>query len=156
MVGTALSAALAAVTAFAVLPGKEGFAEFSLAIGLVLVPAGAGMAQPWQAPMFTAIAAFFCFLLAPTNQMSYDVIQFYNRALAIVAGLGIAAFSFRVLPPLSPASRTCRLMMLTLRDLRRLALRPVSRNPADWEGSIYRRLSAVPDAAAPIQRAQLS
>jgi uncharacterized membrane protein YccC len=156
VVGTALSAALAAVTAFAVLPGKEGFAEFSLAIGLVLVPAGAGMAQPWQAPMFTAIAAFFCFLLAPTNQMSYDVIQFYNRALAIVAGLGIAALSFRVLPPLSPASRTCRLMMLTLRDLRRLALRPVSRNPADWEGSIYSRLSAVPDAAAPIQRAQLS
>jgi uncharacterized membrane protein YccC len=155
VVGTGLSGALAAVTAFAVLPGKEGFAEFSVAIGLVLVPAGAGMAQPWQTPMFTAMAAFFCFLLAPTNQMSYDVIQFYNRALAIVAGLGIAALSFRLLPPLSPASRTRRLMMLTLRDLRRLALGPIPRKPADWEGSIYSRLSAVPDAAAPIQRAQL-
>jgi uncharacterized membrane protein YccC len=155
VVGTGFSAALAAVTAFAVLPGKEGFAEFSIAIGLVLVPAGAGMAQPWQTPMFTAMAAFFCFLLAPTNQMSYDVIEFYNRALAIVAGLGIAALSFRLLPPLSPASRTRRLMMLTLRDLRRLALGPIPRNPADWEGSIYSRLAAVPDAAAPIQRAQL-
>jgi uncharacterized membrane protein YccC len=129
VMGTVLSAALAAVTAFAVLPGKEGFAEFSIAIGLALVPAGAGMAQPWQTPMFTAMAAFFCFLLAPTNQMSYDVIQFYNRAVAIVAGLGIAALSFRLLPPLSPASRTRRLMMLTLRDLRRLALGPIPRNP---------------------------
>jgi uncharacterized membrane protein YccC len=155
MVGTGLIAALAAVIAFAVFPGKEGFVAFSIAIGLVLVPAGAGVAQPWQTPMFTAMAAFFCFLLAPTNQMSYDVIQFYNRALAIVAGLGIAALSFRLLPPLSPAFRTRRLMTLTLRDLRRLAIGPIPRNPADCQGSMYSRLCAVPDAAAPLQRAQL-
>ena len=68
VVGTGLSAALAAVIAFAVFPGKEGFAAFSIAIGLVLVPAGAGVAQPWQTPMFTAMTAFFSFLLAPTNQ----------------------------------------------------------------------------------------
>jgi len=155
VVGTGLSAALAAVIAFAVFPGKEGFAAFSIAIGLVLVPAGAGVAQPWQTPMFTAMTAFFSFLLAPTNEMSYDVIQFYNRALAIVAGLGIAALSFRLLPPLSPAFRTRRLMTLTLRDLRRLAIGPIPRKPADWVGSMYSRLFAVPDAAAPLVRAQL-
>jgi uncharacterized membrane protein YccC len=155
VVGTGLTAALAAVIAFAVFPGMEGFAAFSIAIGLVLVPAGAGVAQPWQTPMFTAMAAFFCFLLAPTNQMSYDVIQFYNRALAIVAGLGIAALSFRLLPPLSPPFRTRRLMTLTLRDLRRRAIGPIPRKPTDWEGSMYSRLCAVPDAAAPLQRAQL-
>jgi uncharacterized membrane protein YccC len=155
VVGTGLTAALAAVIAFAVFPGKEGFAAFSIALGLVLVPAGAGVAQPWQTPMFTAMAAFFCFLLAPTNQTSYDVIQFYNRALAIVAGLGIAALSFRLLPPLSPALRTRRLMTLTLRELRRLAIGPGPRQPADWEGSMYSRLRVVPDAAAPLQRAQL-
>jgi uncharacterized membrane protein YccC len=138
-----------------VFPGKEGFAAFSITIGLVLVPAGAGVAQPWQTPMFTAMTAFFSFILAPTNQMSYDVIEFYNRALAIVAGLGIAALSFRLLPPLSPAFRTRRLMTLTLRDLRRLAIGPIPRKPADWEGSMYSRLYAVPDAAAPLQRAQL-
>jgi uncharacterized membrane protein YccC len=146
---------LAAVIASAVFPGKEGFATFSIAIGLVLVPAGAGVAQPWQTPMFTAMTAFFCFLLAPTNQESYDPIEFYNRALAIVAGLGIAALSFRLLPPLSPAFRTRRLMTLTLRDLRRLAIGLIPRKPADWEGSMYSRLFAVPDAAAPLVRAQL-
>jgi uncharacterized membrane protein YccC len=155
VVGTGLIAALAAVIAFAVLPGKESFAAFSIAIGLVLVPAGAGVAQPWQTPMFTAMAAFFCFLLSPTNQMSYDAIQFYNRALAIVSGLSVAALSFRLLPPLSPAFRTRRLMMLTLRDLRRLAIGPIPRQPADWEGRMYSRLSVVPGAAAPLQRAQL-
>jgi hypothetical protein len=75
--------------------------------------------------------------------------------LAIVAGLGIAALSFRLLPPLSPAFRTRRLMTLTLRDLRRLAIGPIPRQPADWEGRMYSRLCVVPDAAAPLVRAQL-
>jgi len=46
-------------------------------------------------------------------------------------------------------------MTLTLRDLRRLAIGPIPREAADWEGSMYSRLCAVPDAAAPLQRAQL-
>jgi hypothetical protein len=46
-------------------------------------------------------------------------------------------------------------MTLTLRDLRRLAIGPIPREPADWEGRMYSRLCAVPDAAAPLQRAQL-
>ena len=46
MVGTSLTAVFAAIIAFAVLPNAETFAAFSLAIGLVLVPAGAGLAQP--------------------------------------------------------------------------------------------------------------
>ena len=69
MIGTSLTAALAAIIAFAVLPNLETFAAFSLAIGLVLVPAGALMAQPWQTAIFTAMAAnptsrigaIFCF-----------------------------------------------------------------------------------------------
>ena len=155
MVGTSFAAALAAIIAFAVLPNSETFAAFSIAIGLVLVPAGAGMTQPWQTPMFTAMAANFVPLLAPANQMSYDTEQFYNAALAIVAGVGAAALSFRLMPPLSPAFRTRRLLALTLRDLRRLATGPIPRTPADWESRVYGRLSVLPDQATPLQRAQL-
>ena len=100
-IGTFLTAALAAIIGFAVLPMLTTFVGFSLAIGLVLVPAGAGVAQSWRTPMFTAIAAFFCFLLAPTNQMSYNTPQFYNAAAAAVAGLGSAALSYRLLRPVA-------------------------------------------------------
>src|SRR5246127_4437369 len=78
MIGTSLAAVFAAVIAFAVLPNKETFPAFSVAIGLVLVPAGAGMAQPWQTLMFMAIAFNFVPLLAPANQQTYDTQQFYN------------------------------------------------------------------------------
>jgi uncharacterized membrane protein YccC len=155
MVGTGLTTALAAIVKFAVLPGVANFAGFSLAIGLVLVPAGALMAQPWQTAMFTAMAANFLPLLAPANQMNYDTLQFYNSALAIVAGLGAAALAFRLLPPLSPALRTRRLLALTLRNLRRLTTGPIPRTASEWEGRVYSRLSALPEQAEPLQRAQL-
>jgi uncharacterized membrane protein YccC len=155
MVGTGLTAAFAAIIGFAVLPNLETFVAFSLAIGLVLVPAGAGMAQSWQTAMFTAIAANFIPLLAPANQMSYDTEQFYNTALAIVAGVGVAVLSFRLLPPLSPAFRAHRLLALTLRDLRRLAMSPIPRTPDDWESRVYGRLSVLPDEAEPLHRSQL-
>jgi uncharacterized membrane protein YccC len=154
MMGASLAAALAAIVKFAVLPGLTTFAGFTLAIGLVLVPTGTFMVQ-WQAPMFTAITVTFVPLLAPANQMNYDTLQFYNGALAIVTGVGAAALAFRLLPPLSPALRTRRLLALTLRDLRRLTTGPIPRTANEWEASIYGRLSALPEQAEPLKRAQL-
>jgi len=97
------------------------------------------------------MTANFLPLLAPANEMSYDTLQFYNQASAIIAGVAIAALSFRLLPPLSPAFRTRRLLMLTLRDLRRLA----AGRKGEWEGRVQGRLEAMPDEATPVQRSQL-
>jgi uncharacterized membrane protein YccC len=93
--------------------------------------------------------------VAPENQISYDTLQFYNSALAIVAGAGSAALAFRLLPPLSPELRTHRLLTLSLRDLRRLTTGPIPRTANEWEGRVYSRLSALPEQAEPLQRAQL-
>jgi uncharacterized membrane protein YccC len=154
-VGTGLAAALAALIKFAVVPGLETFSAFAFVFGLVLVPAGALMAQPSTTPIFTAVAAYFCVFVAPTNLMSYDPQQFYNAALATFAGFIGAALSFRVLPPLAPALRTRRLLALTLRDLRRLATSAIRRRRDDWESRMYGRLSVMPDIAEPLQRARL-
>jgi uncharacterized membrane protein YccC len=156
LVGTGLTTAFAALVKFAVLPGLVNFAGLSLAIGVVLVPAGALMAQPWQTAMFTAMTANFVPLLAPANQMSYDTGQFYNSAVAIISGVGAAALAFRLLPPLSPALRTRRLLALTLRDLRRLTTGPIPRTAKKWQDRVYSRLSALPEQAEPLQRAQLT
>ena len=155
MVGVGLAAAFAATIAFALLPMVTTFAGFSMVMGLFLVPAGALMAQPWQTAMFAPMAGNLIPILAPANQMSYDILQFYNSALAIVAGCGAAAISFRLLPPLSPALRTRRLLPLSLRDLLRVATAPVPPAPNDWEGLMHSRLSVLPDEAEPLQRSQL-
>ncbi|MBO0734453.1 MAG: FUSC family protein [Methylocapsa sp.] len=160
-IGIVLAASLTAVIAFAVLPGLETFEAFSLAIGLYLIPAGALMAtgvltaQPRLVVPSSALILGFVPLLAPANVMSYDTQQYYNAALAIVSGSSTAAISFLLLPPLSPAFRTRRLLALTLRDLRRLAKERVSWTVGEWESRIFGRLTAMPDAAEPLQRSQL-
>jgi uncharacterized membrane protein YccC len=149
--GAFIAAVAAAVVAFAVLPQLDTFAGFSLAIGLWLVPAGA-ISYRWRKVMFIYMAGYFVPVLGPVNQMSYDTVAFYNTAMAIIGGAGAAALSFRLIPPLSPAFRTRRLLALTLRDMRRLAM---ERTFTDWAGHIHGRLSAMPAQATPLQRAQL-
>jgi len=155
MAGTAVAAVSAAIVEFAVLPGVTTFAGFSIVMGLYLVPVGALMAKPWQTALFVPIVYNFVPLIGPTNQMNYDTVRFYNGALAIVAGVSAAALSFRLVPPLSPAYRTRRLLSLALRDLRHLATHPDDWPRDDWKDRIYSRLSVLPDAATPLQRAQL-
>jgi uncharacterized membrane protein YccC len=154
-VGVVLGAVGAAIIAFAVLPNLETFAGFAIGIGLYLIPLGALVAQPWQVAVFTGMTYNFVPLLAPANQMTYDTVQFYNAALAIIVGSSAGALSFRLLPPLSPAFRTRRLLALTLRGVRRLAANPARWTREDWEGHMHSRIAALPDAATPLQRAQI-
>jgi uncharacterized membrane protein YccC len=154
IIGNSLVSVCAAIAAFALLPQVETFFGFSMVLGLFLVPFGALMAQPWQTAMFTAMAANFVPLLAPANLMNYNTIQFYNSALSILVGSAVAAVSFRLLPPPAPTLRTRRLLAKTLRDLRHLAVGTLRRHE-DWEGRMYSRLAALPDAAEPLQRGQL-
>jgi uncharacterized membrane protein YccC len=155
MIGSVSTVAICATLKFAVLPNVETFTSFGLIIGFVLVPVGTFLALQWQPAIFTGIVTPFIPVLAPANPMSYDTQQFYNASLAIVAGVGAGAFSFRLLPPLSPAFRTYRLLALTLRDLRRLATGRIPDALSDWQGRIYGRLVVLPDQAQPLQRSQL-
>jgi uncharacterized membrane protein YccC len=151
-IGNAFAAVFAAIWAFAVLPRLTTFGGFSIAIGAYMVPVGALMAQPWQTMVFVPMVGNFIPLLGPANPMSYDSVQFYNSAMAIVGGTCVGVLSFRLLPPLSPAFRTRRLLGLSLRDLRGLAA-PHRRGL--WRGHIRSRLLAMPEEATPLQRAQL-
>ena len=148
----------AGIMKFAILPAVETFPALCCALGLFLVPAGFAVMrirQPLAAAVFTTIAIVFLPLLAPTNQMSYDAAQFYNSALADVAGCAIVALIFALLPPLSPDARARRLLALTLRDLRTLAVTRRLPQFTDWERRTYGRVMALPDQADPSNRARL-
>jgi uncharacterized membrane protein YccC len=157
-IGVTGSIVCAATIKFAVLPAFETFTAFCLALGLCLIPVGF-VAARWRAPaataVLTAMASTFMPLISPTNQMTYDTSQFYNVAVAVFVGCGVAALSFRLLPPLSPPLRARRLLSLTLRDLRRVATASVPPTSDDWDSRELGRLMALPDQAEPLQRARL-
>ena len=154
-VGVGLAAVCAAILQFALLPNVDSFFGFAMMTGLFLVPLGALMAQSWHAAMFAPMAGNLVPLLAPANQMSFNTVQFYNAALAIVVGCGVAALGFRLVPPLSPAMRCKRLLDQSLEDVRRLASGPIPAPEYDWEGRVGSRLIALKDKAEPHQASKL-
>jgi uncharacterized membrane protein YccC len=87
--------------------------------------------------------------------MTYDTLQFYNSSSAIIAGIAAAVLAFVLLPQVSPPLRARRLLALTLRDFRQLAVKPRTPAVADWDGKVAARLSALPDQAKLIQFARL-
>jgi uncharacterized membrane protein YccC len=160
VIGVVLNVVFAAIVDFAVLPwsGVETFAGLSLVLGGCLVPLGVLLAvarRPWQIGLFGVMTMTFVVLLAPTNQENYDVANFYNTSLGILVGSGAATLSFRLIPPLSPAYRTRRLLRLALGDLRHLVRRRVAPTVDAWDGRGINRLAGLPDSAAPLDRARL-
>ena len=151
--GAGVSAILAAIINFAVLPEMGSFFGFCAAIGLVLVPMGA--LEFWNAPVFLPAAAYFIPNLAPSNPANYDPAQFYNGAFGILVGIGAGVLSFLLLPPPSPTLRARRLLAFTLRDLRRLVTGQLRTTSHEWERRMYNRLSALPDQAPLLQNARL-
>jgi len=159
-IGIIFDLIITSIITFAVLPatGVETFVGLSMVLAFCLVPLGALLAharEPWQVGLFTAMTMIFMPLFAPSNQMNYDVTNFYNTSLGIVVGAGMATLAFRLIPPLSPAYRTQRLLDLALGDLRRLLHRRAAPSVHAWDSRGISRLSAMPDSAEPLQRAQM-
>jgi uncharacterized membrane protein YccC len=154
--GTAFAAVGATVAAFALLPQQPTFLGFCGVLGLWLVPVGALAAQPWQQGFFFALQANFVPLLGPANPMTYDPVQFYNSAVALLSGIGFAMLGLRLLPPMSQATRDRRLLALTLHDLRRLAWGRLPLTVAAWDQRNFGRLSAMQGEADLLPAAQLA
>jgi len=154
--GCVLAVGVAAVLVFWILPRATSFPSLCLALGLALVPLGFLLARARNPLFFFAASVNFLPMLSITNAMTYDASQFWNSSTAILAGIAFGAIAMLILPPLSPAIRTSRLLALTLADLRRLAKRASSRRQDDdWESRGVARLLAMPEQAEPVERAEL-
>ena len=154
--GCVLGCGVAAVLVFAVLPRATTFPTLCLALGLALVPMGFLLARAKNPLFFFAASVNFLPMLSINNTITFDGSQFWNTASAILIGIAVGAVAMLIVPPLSPAIRTQRLLALTLADLRRLARRAPSRTREDdWESRIVARFLAMPEQAEPVERAML-
>jgi uncharacterized membrane protein YccC len=86
--------------------------------------------------------------------MTFDTVQYYNEALAVVVGMGSAAVGFLLVPPLSPAARVSRILDATVRDFRRLAAGRRRDCLQEWERRAYRRLADMPSTVGAGQLAR--
>ncbi len=154
--GCVLGSGIAAALVFGILPRATSFPSLCLALGLALLPLGFLLARAKTPLFFFAASVNFLPMLSINNTITFDASQFWNNASAILIGIAVGAVAMLILPPLSPAIRTSRLLALTLADLRRLAKRaPSRRREDDWESRIVARFLAMPEQAEAVERAEL-
>jgi uncharacterized membrane protein YccC len=153
--GTVIGAVIAALLVFGVLPRATTFPTLCLALGLPLVPLGFLLARARNPLLYFAASVNFLPMLSITNGITFDASQFWNTSSAIIVGIACGAIAMLILPQLSPAIRTRRLLALTLADLRRLAVRARPGRQDDWQSHGESRLLAMPDQAPPVERSEL-
>ena len=154
--GCGLAAVLAAILLLAILPSIHGgFLALSTALALFLLPLGALSAGSWHKTLFVAAVTNLIPVLAIENETNYGAAGLFNVAVAVVAGTAVPVVFFRLLPPLPPERRIQRLLMLSLRDLRRLLARRRRSSQAAWLDLMSRRLAALPDQATLEEEAEL-
>jgi uncharacterized membrane protein YccC len=154
-IGTLIAAIVVAILQFVFLPNHDTFLAFSLILASALVPLGALSTVPLLAPYLLSSTMNFIPLFAPTNLIVYDTSAYLNSAIGLLSGCAVGVVALLVFPAISPRVRSQRLVDLSIRDLRRLAGGRRHWTLRAWQNRLYARLTALPEAAEPVQRSYL-
>jgi uncharacterized membrane protein YccC len=155
-VGCAGASVVAVILNQAVLPVvPSDFLALAVVLFLVLVPLGVLAAGTWHKTAFAGMVTNVMPILAIQNEPSYEATPVLNTGLAVVAGTALAAIAIGLLPPLPPARRIQRLLMLTLGDLRGLLVGHRRFTQQMWVRLVSNRLVVLPALASLEQEAQL-
>ncbi|HWS64694.1 MAG TPA: FUSC family protein, partial [Steroidobacteraceae bacterium] len=155
-VGCAGASVVAVILNQAVLPVvPSDFLALAVVLFSVLVPLGVLAAGTWHKTAFAGMVTNVMPILAIQNEPSYEATRVLNTGLAVVAGTVLAAIAIGLLPPLPPARRIRRLLMLTLGDLRGLLVGHRRFTQQMWVRLVSNRLAVLPVQATLEQEAQL-
>jgi uncharacterized membrane protein YccC len=140
MRGIFLAIPVAFVVGQILLPQWSSFAMLCLGMGVPLFLGALGMAKPQIGATATSFCLHFIVLVAPLNQMKFDVALFFNSAQAMVIGVGAAVLAFHLLILRNPAWHGRRLLAATLDDLVRLTRRNLAGAESWFGGRMADRL----------------
>ena len=155
-VGCAGASVVAVILNQAILPVvPSDFLTLAVVLSLVLVPLGVLAAGTWHKTAVVGMVTNVMPILAIQNEPKYEATPVLNTGLAVVAGTALAAIAIGLLPPLPPARRIQRLLMLTLRDLRGLLVGHRRFTQQMWLRLVSSRLAVLPVQASLEQEAQL-
>ncbi|MBV6824954.1 FUSC family protein [Pseudomonas sp. PD9R] len=140
MRGIFLAIPVAFIVGQILLPQWSGFAMLCMAMGVPLFFGALGMAKPQISATATSFCLHFIVLVAPLNQMKFDVAAFFNSAQAMVVGVGAAVLAFHLLILRNPVWLGRRLLAATLDDLVRLTRRNLAGAESWFGGRMADRL----------------
>ncbi|OUI85957.1 fusaric acid resistance protein FusB [Acetobacter tropicalis] len=100
-----------------------------------------------RAPNATGTAAaynnFLPFMVGPANHTRMDEIMWFNTTPAVVFGIGLGVWAFRLVLPFDAAAERWRIRRKLVRDLRALAASETAFSTSDWIARSGGRLAQI-------------
>ncbi|QIB36194.1 FUSC family protein [Ancylobacter pratisalsi] len=146
--GAALMSVLAGIVYFGVLPALTSFPALIALLAVLLVPLGMLQLGSWHGVAFLAMCITCLPLLGVANPIAYDAANYFNLAMAILAGSTVGMVFLAIMPVVGPQMRARRLVGLSVRDLRKLAGGRWTISRKRWTALLSRRIEALPPQAS--------
>jgi len=144
-----LAAIFGLICKFFVLSSGSGFEFLTAALGLFFVPLALVMANPSMAAPSLSFAFVFCYVVRPDNQMTYDLTDSLNTALAVLIGVLFGTLSYTLLFPPNPKAARRYVTYRVRRGLEDIArLNPIPPF-CFWETRMYDRVIRLYDPENP-------
>ncbi len=151
-IGTAITAGLALVLGFFVIPRLGSFLGLALALFPTMLVGTFGLKSKVMAPFCTPLNFFLVAMIGIQNQMQYDPAGFFNSTFAIFYGCCTGVVVFTLLPPFSDAVEAAILRWWLGVESGRTPPR-APRLREEWRLRLYDRLGMLIAKLPPGQRA---
>lgn len=135
----------ALICKFLILAYGSGFEYLFLALGLFFVPLALVMANPSMAAPALSCAFVFCYVVQPNNEMTFDLSDTYNTALAVLVGVLVGTLSYTLLFPPNPRAARRYVIYRIRCGLEEIARRNPIPSFCWWETRMYDRVMRLYD-----------
>lgn len=147
-IGAAIMAVLGGCLYFGILPALTGFPQLLVLLLALLAAIGFMQAGKWHSAMFLAMSVCSLPLLGIGNPPSYSAGNYFNLAMAILAGSTFGTLLFVIFPTVDPSTREHRLIRRTLSSLRQLLLGPLRMSSSRWSRQLSSSVCSLPPTSS--------
>lgn len=142
--GAVWAAVISFILSFVVLPQQSGVETLLASLFFPMLVGGLALRAPGSiAGTAAAYNNFLPFMVGPANHTRMDEITWFNTTPAVVLGIGLGIWAFRLVLPFDPAGERWRLRRRMVRDLRLMAKGRLTFTSAQWIARSGDRLAQI-------------
>lgn len=141
--GALWAAAVSWVLVFLVLPEQASNETLLASLFFPMLVGGLALRAPGSIGTAAAYNNFMPFMVGPANHARLNELAWFNTTPAVVLGIALGVWAFRLVLPFDPAAERWRLRRKLVRDLRRLAARQATFTPAEWMARSCGRIAQI-------------
>nr|WP_242007162.1 FUSC family protein [Acetobacter farinalis] len=141
--GALWAAAVSWVLVFVVLPEQASNETLLASLFFPMLVGGLALRAPGTIGTAAAYNNFMPFMVGPANHARLNELVWFNTTPAVVLGIALGVWAFRLVLPFDPAAERWRLRRKLVRDLRRLAARQSAFTPAEWMAQSCGRIAQI-------------